>query len=152
MGKRVSDLSIMKRLARQVWGMINHQKKIMDGVYWFDCAGHGGYIIDNEKFPKLKEYERTVYIREGSSKYYPCEQRFSPMEEDCAWAVAEYLYSEILENAYEKFDFFNDDYNIEDRRESVMTCVYRWNEDKLTDEDFKKVEESKGEYIRKESM
>lgn len=145
MGVRVSDLAIMQRLARQKWGNINQQRKIAEGVYWFDCVGHGGYIADIDMYPKAEEFQETVYIRRNSSKYYPCEQRFAAFEEDCDWSVLEYWYPEISENFINKFDFVNGEYSYEDRRRDVLLCTYGWNEDKMTEEDIEEVERIKEE-------
>ncbi|MFW6288126.1 MAG: DUF7007 domain-containing protein, partial [bacterium] len=100
------------------------------GVYWFETAGHGGYIVDIELYPKLEEFHRIVTIRQGSSKYRPSEQHFAPLEEDCNWALVEYLYPDVLKNAYYKGSN-QEKYTLEDRVIIVRESVERWNPEYL---------------------
>lgn len=135
MGLRVSDLAIMRRLARQKWGGINSQRKVANGVYWFDCEGHGGYVVDFEKYPKVKDFKEIVETRYNSGSYYTCEQRFAVLEEDCDWAVLEYLYPEIMEKNYNIYsENWSSDYSLDDYKETVRKCVENWNEEYLKKE------------------
>jgi hypothetical protein len=122
----MKDLSVMKRLASQQWGEVNRQKKILDGVYWFGCSGHGGYVVDTDKFPKAEDFEVDVFIRYGSSKYRPSEQHFAIFEEDCDWAVIEYLYPEVFSKVCKIWDWDEDN-----RISLVEDSVERWNKEYL---------------------
>lgn len=126
----MEDLSVMRRMASHLWGEINYQEKVADGAYWFGCAGHGGYIVDVNKYPKLKDMQERIYISYNSSKYRPNEQHFAPLEEDCNWALLEYLYPEIMEKVAEKHGW-----ELETRKEAVLKTVRAWNKEYLKEKD-----------------
>lgn len=86
----VNNASIAKRLAKQVWGDVSSQKKIMPGAWYFSCASHGGYIVDLNLFPQFEDYRcvplyRNEWVRTS-------ENHFAILEEDCNFALFEYSY------------------------------------------------------------
>lgn len=83
-----------RRLATQLWGEVNGQKKVMEGAWWYSCSGHGGYIVDLDLHPQFAKFYReltykTKYIR-------PSEQHFAALEEDCDYALFEYSYVDVF--------------------------------------------------------
>lgn len=90
--KKNSQLA--RRLATQLWGEVNWQKKFMEGAWCFSCSGHGGYIVDLDLHPQFaKFYSELTY----KTKYMrPAEQHFAALEEDCDFALFEYSYIEVF--------------------------------------------------------
>lgn len=68
------------------WGKSHKVTKIETGLYWVTTAGHGGYMISKRKAEKLLP---SIMLNNGflGAKFggYYC------FEEDCAYAVVEYL-------------------------------------------------------------
>lgn len=94
-----TDLNIAKRLARQLWGEINEQKKVMKGVWYFSCSGHGGYVVDLNIHPQFS-FKMTQVIKRGY--IYASEQHFAVLEEDCDWALFELEYYSHLNTNLDK--------------------------------------------------
>jgi hypothetical protein len=129
--------NIARTMAKQSWGDVNRQRKILDGIWDFGCSGHGGYIVDINLFPKCEPWKDIVYFNYNKGTYYPSKQHFAIFEEDCNWAILEYLYPEIAkkkynnknnwtENFYIKYPKFEDYFN-----NGVIACLQRWNSEIL---------------------
>lgn len=88
------------KLARQLWGEVQHCHKLAPGVWEFTTASHGGIIVDNKLYPSTKKWNVWVETRKGSDWGYANEQHFSAFEEDADWAIAEYLLADVID--YEK--------------------------------------------------
>lgn len=89
-----SNSQCARRLATQLWGEVNRQKKVMEGAWWYSCSGHGGYIVDLDLHPQFAKFYReltykTKYIR-------PSEQHFAALEEDCDYVLFEYSYVDVF--------------------------------------------------------
>ena len=83
-----------RRLAYQLWGEVNVQKKVMKGAWYFSCSGHGGYIVDLDSHPQFAKFYRELTYK---TKYMrPSEQHFAALEEDCDFALFEYSYIEVF--------------------------------------------------------
>lgn len=96
--------NIAKRLARQQWGQINSEEKVVEGCWWFSCASHGGFIVDINKVELPVEVADTfstiVKKRANSKKYRPHEQHFAVFEEDSAYVILLYYNKEIAREWY----------------------------------------------------
>jgi hypothetical protein len=77
------------------WGDINNQDKIRGkNVWYFSCAGHGGYVAFvvacKKNNPIIPEgYNETYSWDDGAIKAYV-------FEEDCDWAVLEHYNRDIM--------------------------------------------------------
>lgn len=93
--KKQNNSTLARRLAYQMWGEVNSQKKIAEGVWLFSCSGHGGFIVDNDILPEYKgKYEMTLLYKRNFYRY--SEQHFSVFEEDCNWAILINDHQELL--------------------------------------------------------
>lgn len=99
-----NDVNIARRLASQMWGKVQSQRKLLDGIWWFDCLGHGGIILDINKYPEFIGNEQIVEKRKGSNTYVMHEQHFAPFEEDCEYAKVIWLYPDVLDNLSKRYD------------------------------------------------
>lgn len=88
--------TIARRLAAQMWGPVQRQKKVGPGIWTYTTAGHGGYVVDTDIRPQFKGDETIVFIRDGSNYYHPNEQHFAAYEEDCEAAKVEWLCPDIF--------------------------------------------------------
>ena len=88
--------TIARRMSSQLWGEVNSQLKVAEGIWLYSNSGHGGFIVDTNVYPELRGYESVVYIRNNSSYYRPSEQHFAPFEEDCEFAKIIWLYPKVL--------------------------------------------------------
>lgn len=94
---------VARKEARE-WGTINSQRKVKGvpfPVWWFDCAGHGGYIAvvkdsDVAQYPFLQKWTPAqTYLAAGITLFH-----VYVFEEDCAWAVLESFVPEIFDDGY----------------------------------------------------
>lgn len=93
--------TLARRLAYQMWGEVNNQKKIAKGVWLFSCSGHGGFIVDNDVWTEYKgKYEMMLMYKRNFYRYN--EQHFSVFEEDCDWAILINDHPELLNNTMYK--------------------------------------------------
>lgn len=109
--------SIARNIAESMWGTggTSSSKTTRKGVYFFSCAGHGGYVLpatalSETEYNAIKQYiqpeEATVYISQINGKVvymHPYRTRSSKIfkpwtiekeeyfvfEEDCAWSILE---------------------------------------------------------------
>lgn len=102
-----------RSIAHALWGKVNNTEKTnVKGAYWFNCEGHGGFIVAAEAIEEnnrvwvenyIKKESAIRYVaRSGKSvlmhgyrtrsarlAYYMTENvEFYIFEEDCAWAIA----------------------------------------------------------------
>lgn len=98
--KTRNDL-IARKLARQKWGEVQRQEKYGEGIWWFDCCAHGGYIIDTDVYKFLKDFNEFVYCRRNGRYGYTEEQHFAAFEEDCDFNIINYvLFDEVGKKLY----------------------------------------------------
>ena len=91
--------SIARRLASQMWGAPDLQRKIANGIWFFSSPSHGGYVVDTNVRPEIKRYfqAQVIYSNARSARFRISEQHFIALEEDCDAPVAEWLYpNEII--------------------------------------------------------
>lgn len=108
--------SVARSIAQSMWGHggTHAYKTNRKGVYYFSCAGHGGYVLPasvltKEEYAAVSRYVEpktaTVYVdargkvlymhpyRTRTTKLMPpwttIEEEFFTFEEDCEWAVLE---------------------------------------------------------------
>ena len=74
--KSSTNVNIARRLASQMWGEVQGQQKVLNGIWWMDCTGHGGYLVDTNLYPEFKGDEVTVFRNKRSRYYKPTEQHF----------------------------------------------------------------------------
>lgn len=89
---------VARKLASQMWGKPDHQRKLAEGIWTFSTPRHGGIVVDTNVRPDiLKVCKNTfVYQREGSSCGLANEQHFVALEEDCDACIAEWLYTDEI--------------------------------------------------------
>lgn len=74
-----------RNFANALWGTVNHTRKTnRKGAFYFDCAGHGGFVIDDAT---LQPEERAQFKRYLSS--WQCTQYI-----DTAGKVRAFVHSE----------------------------------------------------------
>lgn len=90
--------AVARKLASQMWGKPDHQRKLAEGIWVFSTPRHGGIVVDTDVRPDiLKVTKKTfVYLREGSSYGRSDEQHFVALEEDCDACIAEWLYADEI--------------------------------------------------------
>ena len=92
-----ANATTARKLARQLWGEVQQQTKLADGIWEYQTAGHGGIIVDNDVYPVMKKWNTPVSIKVNSRYGYSNEQHFSAFEEDAEWAIVGYLlYDKIV--------------------------------------------------------
>lgn len=126
--------TVARRLASQMWGEVQGQLKVDDGIWSFHTAGHGGFVVDTEVHPELKEYNTTVYINAKSNSYYPSEQHFAPFEEDCEYAKVIWLYPYTLKKMMKNYrvaEGVTFSQWQQDRLQGVKRSLEQWNPDFL---------------------
>jgi len=85
---------------RRAWGEPQRQVTVLPGVTWFSTAGHGGFIVSDEKFPlnpvlrNSKHFQGTTVTRGGDVRV-----TFYEFEEDAAWAALCLVHPEVREAA-----------------------------------------------------
>lgn len=85
------NLRMCRNIAREYWGDVQIEEMLKDGVYCFNTAGHGGYVVDGNVFNIDRIPERFLYDKN---------KKFAVFEEDSDWAVLLYYYPEISEAYY----------------------------------------------------
>lgn len=129
-----SNSVIARRMASQYWGDVQYQKKRLKGVWQFDTAGHGGYIVDVAEHKELAEFAATVYIRRNSNYYNPEEQHFAAFEEDCMAAIVEWTLPQIVTEKFREQFVASDlpfDLWKERRFRILRQSLEQWNPDWL---------------------
>ena len=90
-----------RKLASQLWGEVQHQRKLAEGIWMFDCSGHGGIITDINVRPETGFRKTFVYAYKGRIQGWAAEQHYAAFEEDCDAAMVEWMYaSEIITEKY----------------------------------------------------
>lgn len=135
MKTRKDDVTIARRLASQEWGPdVQSQRKLADGIWEFTTDGHGGIIVDINKYPQLAEFKSTVYIKRNSDYYYEHEQHFAAFEEDCQASIVEWNFPYISKPLMK---YYRGTQNLtyaqwqQQRLKSVYTSLQKWNLDYL---------------------
>lgn len=108
-----------RRLASQRWGEVNAQKKVMSGVWWFSCSGHGGYVVDLCEHPGFAMHYSFVETRLNSGQGYTDEQHYAILEEDCNAVMFDYLYYDYLEISKKRLSSGS--------KEDLRHSLQRWN-------------------------
>ena len=130
--KKTNTASIARRMATQFWGEVQRQQKVGEGIWWFTTAGHGGFVVDTDVRPKLKEFNSKVYYGSGQRYYRYEEQHFAAFEEDCEAAKVEWAYPEIMDKTSQWFSFTcSQDEWVQERIKCLRTSLSRWNPDWL---------------------
>lgn len=90
------DVAIARRLASQMWGRPDMQKKLAEGIWLFETPRHGGIVVDAAIRPAILKVCQIieVLIRAESKWKRPSEQHFVALEEDCCACIAEWLFTE----------------------------------------------------------
>lgn len=122
-------VTIARRLASQMWGEVQGQLKVLEGIWWIDCSGHGGFILDTNLYPEFKKDEVIVTRHKNSNQYYTREQYFAPFEEDCEYAKVVWLYPQVLDKFSKRYDL--KDKTLEEWKEEILERVRKslenWN-------------------------
>lgn len=123
------NVTIARRLASQMWGEVQGQQKVLDGIWWLTCSGHGGFILDTDLYPEFGEYKVIVTKHLNSNYYYSKEQHFAPFEEDCEYAKVIWLYPEVLDKFSRRYDL--KDKTLEEWKEEMLEMARKslenWN-------------------------
>lgn len=102
MTKRRIDF-VARRLAAQMWGLPDKQRKLADGI-WLFCAENGsGLIIDTNIRPEvLAFFEKAIVLKNKRNAHTrPSEQHFVALQEGADAYAAEWIYAkEILTPNY----------------------------------------------------
>lgn len=130
------NAQIARRLASQIWGDVQVQKYVREGIWSFSTSGHGGYILDLDCYPefydKFIQFYQFVRVRKDVLNGRRSEQHFAAFEEDCDFAVLEYVLldlmapifandNNVLDSEYEEF---YDEY-----RSSLLKSLEMWNKE-----------------------
>lgn len=131
------DVTIARRLASQMWGQPDMQKKLAEGIWLFETPRHGGIVVDAAIRPAiLKVCQVTeVLIRAESKWKRPSEQHFVALEEDCCACIAEWLFAEdvITDSLYRMYDTFLPFAEWKAKRlKCIRKSLEMWNPDVLT--------------------
>ena len=121
-----------RKVASQTWGNVQHQRKLADGIWFFDTDRHGGIVTDFNVRPETRFMERFVYTRVGSSYGLCHEQHYAAFEEDCDACCVEWLYaSEIMTKNYMNFFVGTEEMSLADwkkeRLSIIKNSLVRWN-------------------------
>ena len=135
---RQKNAHIARRLATQIWGDVHSQKYVREGIWSFSTCSHGGYILDLDCYPefydKFKQFCQFVRVSKEAHSGRRSEQHFAAFEEDCDFAVLEYVLLDlmapmfannrnVLDSEYEEF------YN--EYRSSLLRSLEMWNKEWL---------------------
>lgn len=75
--KKTMNQSAEFKLAKSLWGDVNRRTlTTREGAYWFDCSGHGGYIVKTSSLTSSEKYR----LKERG---YIAHKGFYDFEEDC---------------------------------------------------------------------
>lgn len=99
-----NEVNIARRLASQTWGKVVKQRKLLEGVWEFDCERHGGIVVDVRRYPMFGKPE-TVYISGNSNQYRPTEQHFKAFEEDLEVNIVIYHLPEIVSKLEKRYNW-----------------------------------------------
>jgi len=104
-----SATNVARKLANQLWGDVDTQEKVLDGIWHFSCTSHSGYILDLDVYPQYEDiferFRKHVQKSMGSDKYMYSEQHFVAFEEDCDYAVLEFvLFDDFVKVRFENAD------------------------------------------------
>lgn len=129
-GRERQPASIARRYAKILWGEVNHQNKLAEGVWLFDCSGHGGIIVDTDIHPSMFRGEGADQIptKEDSGLLDLAEQHFAAYEEDCEAAKVEWLIPAVRKKLYKHFQTekpFEDWW--EERVQVLRDSLEQWN-------------------------
>ena len=90
---------------RTIWGITQHQQKLVDGVYIVDTASHGGIIVKQDVAKKyISEKVQNVVKPTLSYGWYH-------FEEDCDWAAFAYENQSIIPKRWIEY---------------IQPCLERW--------------------------
>ena len=130
--KKQNTASIARRMATQFWGEVQYQKKMAEGIWWFSTAGHGGFVVDTDLRPALKEFNSRVYYGVGQRYYIDEEQHFAAFEEDCEAVKVEWTYPEIMDkiSKWHSFTCSLEQWK-ETRVKTLRDSLVQWNPDWL---------------------
>lgn len=134
-----NSVAIARRLASQCWGEIQHQKKLGEGIWDFETAGHGGIVVDVAVRPELAEFKTEVLfaLRNGKLFIRPSEQHFAAFEEDCEAVKVEWTYPSIMGAVAKLFKVEGDIDEWKAKRKAVLeNSLKRWNPDWLSQHPF----------------
>ena len=68
------------------WGSSQHQKKVTEGIVFYDTASHGGYKLSNEKINEMPAELKNIKPWAGAGWY----------EEDCDWSIVVLSFPEFF--------------------------------------------------------
>lgn len=127
--------SIARRLASQMWGTPDRQRKLADGIWEFSTPSHGGIVVDTDVRTELKPYNQDV--SKGKYIFYS-EQHFAAFEEDCMAPIVEWVYAADIYRNPKKFrslfagdEGLSDDEYFAKRLELIRQSLEQWNPDVL---------------------
>lgn len=130
------NASIAKRLAAQLWGPPDRQRKLADGIWEFSTPSHGGIVVDTDIRTELKPYNTQV-TRNRNYVYYS-EQHFAAFEEDCMAPIVEWVYAADIYQNPKRFrshfiggETLSDEEWFSERLDLIKSCLEQWNPDVL---------------------
>lgn len=131
------DRLVARRLAAQMWGQPDHQRKLADGIWFFSTPRHGGIIVDTDVWPAILQVREAneVFVRADSKWKAADEQHFVALEEDCDAAIAEWLFTDAIltqkfQEKYGTYPFPFDEWR-KQRVENIRRSLEQWNPDVL---------------------
>lgn len=72
--------------SRTPWGTADEVTQIVDGIYWVETPGHGGFYLSEEMNSQVPNSLKQQTFRElGTTGWY---------EEDCDWAIVVSVFPE----------------------------------------------------------
>lgn len=121
-----------RKVARQTWGHVQHQRKLADGIWLFHTESHGGIVTDFNVRPETEFMERFVYTRAGSRDGLCREQHYAAFEEDCDACMVEWLYaSEIMTKKYMHYFVGTEETSLREwkneRLSIIRNSLVQWN-------------------------
>lgn len=130
------DRLVARRLASQMWGQPDHQRKLADGIWFFSTPSHGGIVVDADVWPAILQVREVseVLVRADSKWKAIDEQHFVALEEDCDAAIAEWLFTDAIltPRLQEKYGTHLPFDKWRNRRvESIRRSLEQWNPDVL---------------------
>lgn len=125
--------SIARRLAAQMWGTPDRQRKLADGIWDFSTPSHGGIVVDTDVRTELKSYDCQVC--KGRYVYYS-EQHFAAFEEDCMAPIVEWVYAADIHTKKFRSYFVGDEELTDEeyfakRLDLIRRSLEQWNPEVL---------------------
>ena len=125
--------SIARRLAAQMWGTPDRQRKLADGIWDFSTPSHGGIVVDTDVRTELKSYNQQVC--KGRYVYYS-EQHFAAFEEDCMAPIVEWVYAADIHTKKFRSYFVGDEELTDEeyfakRLDLIRRSLEQWNPEVL---------------------